>query len=60
MHLRGPDLPTHPILAYFSDFRPKFRPQYDSEYDLRQTKLKVIMSTFNHHLPLLGKYSLTP
>jgi hypothetical protein len=23
-------------------------------------KFKVIMSTFNHHLPLLGKYSLTP
>jgi hypothetical protein len=24
------DLPTRPILAYFSDFRPKFRPWYDS------------------------------
>jgi hypothetical protein len=23
-------------------------------------EFKVIMSTFNHHLPLLGKYSLTP
>jgi hypothetical protein len=22
-------------------------------------KFKVIMSTFDHHLPLLGKYSLT-
>jgi hypothetical protein len=26
---RHADLPTRPILAYFSDIWPKFRPQYD-------------------------------
>jgi hypothetical protein len=36
------DLPTRPILAYFSDFWPKFHPQYD----LRPNKIFFTKNIF--------------